>query len=637
MNSLRVWLQLLICSLLFISGISPQCFSKNIYLSNSGSDLNAGDHPSVPLATFARPNARTFMPGDTLFLEGGSTIAGNLYLSSEDGGDEANPVVITSYGTGTATILSPLFTAIYIEDTDGIVITNLELSSPQPSNLFHIGVFIYHSDPSLSNLAGFRLSQLDIHGFNIGISVGGESSIMGFKDGEISHCHIHNCQEAGIFTWGGYSQFSDGLPHKNWWIHHNLVEQIPGLADPTRHSGNGIMISRMDSCVIEYNEVRFCGMNNLHCGGPVGLWAFQASHVLIQYNESHHNSNGQGCDGGGFDFDGGVTNSVMQYNYSHDNDGAGFLVAQYAYAPPMENLTIRYNISENDGEEEGYGGITVWTSEIGDYPTINNVFIYNNTIYSSASSTSTAASIWNDDYVNVVFLNNIFLTENNPLLEIEAEEGWTFLRNHYHSYSGDFLIKDNGKSHQNLLSWIKDSGAETMGNAYTGNEGDPLLTNYGTLGTVSDFSQLFSTNFYRLTDTSSLINKGLLVSNFGLIPAGQDFYGNPALVGNNPDIGAFESAIKVSRITSLEPTLESTLSVYPNPADQYVLMEIVEPGKSGLDFLIVVTNLLGQEIDRFQTGSSIQWDTSEIPNGFYQVSMFSDQELSWSGKLLVRH
>lgn len=637
MNSLRVWLQLLICSLLFISGISPQCFSKNIYLSNSGSDLNAGDHPSVPLASFARPNARTFMPGDTLFLEGSSTINGNLYLSKEDGGDQANPVVITSYGTGTATINSPLFTAIYIEDTDGIVITNLELSSPQPSNLFHIGVFIYHSDPSLSNLAGFRLSQLDIHGFNIGISVGGESSIMGFKDGEISHCHVHNCQEAGIFTWAGFSQFSDGLPHNNWWIHHNLVEQIPGLADPTRHSGNGIMISRMHSSVIEYNEVRFCGANNLHCGGPVGLWAFQASNILIQYNESHHNSNGQGCDGGGFDFDGGVTNSVMQYNYSHDNDGAGFLVAQYAYAPAMENLTIRYNISENDGQEEGYGGITLWTSETGDYPTIKNVFIYNNTIYSSASTTSTAASIWNDDYINVLFLNNIFLTENNPLLEIEATEGFSFVRNSYHSYSGDFLIKDDSKSYMDLFSWMKESGAETIGNSYTGNEGDPFLTNYGTLGTVSNFTQLFSTSYYRLTDTSGLINKGISVGNLGLSPASQDFYGNPSLVGSSPDIGAFESAIKTSRLTSLQQGISYRLLTYPNPADQYLLIDIPESALTGGSVTIVVTNLMGQETDRFSGSSDIQWNTASVPSGTYQLSMIFHNKLLRSGPVVIQH
>ena len=69
-------------------------------------------------------------------------------------------------------------------------------------------------------------------------------------------------------------------------------------------------------------------------------------------------------DGDGFDFDGGATNSVMQYNYSHDNDGAGLLFAQYPSAPQrMENPTIRHNISENDCSKLDYGAIHVWNSE----------------------------------------------------------------------------------------------------------------------------------------------------------------------------------------------------------------------------------------------------------------------------------
>lgn len=79
-----------------------------------------------------------------------------------------------------------------------------------------------------------------------------------------------------------------------------------------------------------------------------GIWAWDSNNILLQFNESYANRT-IGVDGDGFDFDGGVTNSVMQYNYSHDNDAAGFLLAQYAFAPQaMKNIVIRYNISEND-------------------------------------------------------------------------------------------------------------------------------------------------------------------------------------------------------------------------------------------------------------------------------------------------
>jgi len=39
----------------------------------------------------------------------------------------------------------------------------------------------------------------------------------------------------------------------------------------------------------------------------------------------------------------------MQYNYSHDNDGAGYGIYEYVGAPPWSNNIVRFNISQNDG------------------------------------------------------------------------------------------------------------------------------------------------------------------------------------------------------------------------------------------------------------------------------------------------
>src|SRR6185436_14166755 len=77
---------------------------------------------------------------------------------------------------------------------------------------------------------------------------------------------------------------------------------------------------------------------------------------------------------GGFDLDGGVTNSVMQYNYSHGNDGAGFLLAQFANAKPFSGNVVRYNISQADGRKNGYGGVHA-------FGPINSTQVYNNTIF----------------------------------------------------------------------------------------------------------------------------------------------------------------------------------------------------------------------------------------------------------------
>ena len=123
---------------------------------------------------------------------------------------------------------------------------------------------------------------------------------------------------------------------KNIYVGYCLAENNPG--DPTiltNHSGNGIVIGRVSKALIEYCEARYNGWDMPRKGnGPVGIWTWHADQVIIQFCVSHHNRS-TGVDGGGFDFDGGVTNSILQYNYSHDNHGSGYLICQYDGAAPF--------------------------------------------------------------------------------------------------------------------------------------------------------------------------------------------------------------------------------------------------------------------------------------------------------------
>ena len=48
----------------------------------------------------------------------------------------------------------------------------------------------------------------------------------------------------------------------------------------------------------------------------------------------------------------------MQYNYSHDNDGPGYLLLHSsAGARRAGNNIVRYNISQNDARKNDYGAI----------------------------------------------------------------------------------------------------------------------------------------------------------------------------------------------------------------------------------------------------------------------------------------
>jgi hypothetical protein len=71
----------------------------------------------------------------------------------------------------------------------------------------------------------------------------------------------------------------------------------------------------------------------LEGGGPCGIWTAASRRVVIQQCDSFDNRTGRAADGDGFDLDGGCVECVLQYDYSHGNDGAGILVYTYGGAP----------------------------------------------------------------------------------------------------------------------------------------------------------------------------------------------------------------------------------------------------------------------------------------------------------------
>src|SRR5438105_14983365 len=90
-----------------------------------------------------------------------------------------------------------------------------------------------------------------------------------------------------------------------------------GVPNTGGHSGSGIILSDVSGGTIErcvaYNNGALC---NSPGGGPVGIWTWDSSNITIQYNESYSNRTGAtSLDGGGFDFDAGVSNSLTPFNH----------------------------------------------------------------------------------------------------------------------------------------------------------------------------------------------------------------------------------------------------------------------------------------------------------------------------------
>ncbi|MFD2248341.1 right-handed parallel beta-helix repeat-containing protein [Pontibacter ruber] len=519
--------------------------AHSYYISPGGKDSNSGTSPATAWQTITRLSKHNFSPGDSILFQGGHTFQGSLYFDSNDNSTASAPILISSYGAGRATIDADTSYGLYAYNKVGITIQNLNfVGSGYQTNNNH-GILFYNDLPGNTKLQGVIIDQVEVRGFRkAGISFGSWNGNSGFSDVRIMYAVVHDVGSEGITTWGFFAQDKVGYSHRNIYVGHCHVYDVHGLPLKDKHSGSGIILSDVDGGTIEYSVAHHCGTNNLHCGGPVGIWAWDANNILIQYNEAYNISSGSGCDGGGFDLDGGVTNSVMQYNYSHDNDGAGFLIAQFEWARPMHNNTIRYNISENDGRKNGYKGITLWVADAHNSGGNHNLLVHNNTVYADKSIAPSGGGVYfkSGHHHKVRFYNNLFYSRNGaPMLQADATNiDAVFQHNVYYSEDKSYQWHWEDTTYTSLESLRNRTGLEMRNGKPVGMVADPLVAapgKGGTLGYPLELNKLQQA--YTLQKKSPAINKGIPVTSITEPPI-HDFFGSPVPAKRKPDIGAHE-------------------------------------------------------------------------------------------------
>ncbi|MBK8444182.1 MAG: right-handed parallel beta-helix repeat-containing protein [Sphingobacteriales bacterium] len=283
----------------------------------------------------------------------------------------------------------------------------------------------------------------------------------------IKKCLTHHNGNSGIHVGSSFDGSGFDYYHKRYTItqcesHHNFGIANSGDRNDCARlggepGGNGIFVSNINQCNINRCVAHHNGENNMGASGGEGIWAFEAKYVTIQYCESYQNSS-YSLDGGGFDFDGGVSHSIMKYNYSHDNRAMGFLINQTHNAAPMHHDTLCYNISINDVKDTArifsgacypyhYGAITVWTdgrSHLKDIYIFNNVTYKTNTAPYGYALKLDAYTPENGntplDFSEVYIFNNIFQNNLGRLVHISphllnAPNSVSFYNNNYYTSS----------------------------------------------------------------------------------------------------------------------------------------------------------------------------------------------------------
>jgi len=240
--------------------------------------------------------------------------------------------------------------------------------------------------------------------------------------------------------------------------------------------------------------------------------------ALLQYNESAFTHHGL-ADGDGIVID-SSTNSIAQFNYTHDNDGGGFFVGAERNTISNNNV-VRYNISQNDGRAtDNYGGIFLWA---GTGAAVNNTDVYGNTVYMSPNASgyvSSAFATSSFNGTNLQVRNNIFVTSGGSrfIKYTSGGTGVVFQGNDYWGYnSSAFVISWRGTTFTSLASWRSATSQEMLNSAAVGFNIDPGLTSPGTGGTIGNADQLTTLTAYKLVSSSPLKGQALDLSQFGTV------------------------------------------------------------------------------------------------------------------------
>jgi hypothetical protein len=519
------------------------------YLSTSGNDSSPGTSPGKAWKSIEKVNELTLKPGDKILFKGGETFTGTLKFDAEDSGTPDNPVTIASYGEGRALISSGNETGLLAMNTSGLIVKNLNFSGTSLDVDNKSSGIHFYTDLDSVKPEHIRIDSVEVSGYRWnGIIIEGkrDAGNSGFRDVRITNARVHDNGDKGIAVSGPMPPNDWG--NKNIYIGYCTVYNIKGILGQHGHSGNGIIVSSLDGGLIEYCVAYNNGENSDYpeSGGPIGIWAWDSRNVVIQFCEAYENKTGNKADGGGFDLDGGCVYCTMQYNYSHDNHGAGYGIYQYGGAREFKGNIIRYNISENDGRNNRHGGINLWaTNSSGG---MQDTKIYNNTIYVSEVTHGAAIEDFPDEegkcfiYGTEVY-NNIFVgTAGKDLVLIpNPQSGWSFKNNCYFNYGDRIKIVWGKKTYRSLAEWRAATKQEKTVGADTGFDVDPGLMDPGHGGIIGDATKLGTLNAYKLKQNSPLIDKGLdIKSMFGIDTGGKDFFGKALPQGEGFEPGAIE-------------------------------------------------------------------------------------------------
>ncbi|PIE78986.1 MAG: hypothetical protein CSA15_05020, partial [Candidatus Delongbacteria bacterium] len=221
----------------------------------------------------------------------------------------------------------------------------------------------------------------------------------------VENCHIHDVDRTGVSNYSYYDDRSlnaidNWTPNTNYVVRKNTFE---------RTGANALIFRVAKSPLVEHNVFDHCAIKE----SGNAFFNFNTDDAIMQYNESRYTKYNVGdVDAGGIDSDYKTKNTIIQYNYIHDND-FGPLITGGPNAGFNDNTIVRYNIFENDGITRNPSDNRIdWVFKISGNTT--NTYVHNNFFYINDEKVNRAIIYhkkWGKYPKKTTYFNNVIINK----------------------------------------------------------------------------------------------------------------------------------------------------------------------------------------------------------------------------------
>jgi hypothetical protein len=311
-------------------------------------------------------------------------------LQPRGSGSPSQPILIDRYGEGPLPALvgsGRVPAVLRLNNQSGWIIRHLDISNQAAGDSPLLrGIEIHAADVGV--LHTIVLQDLTVHDVTgphthyndgdatrksyggIAFLIDGHARPTAWDDIRIERCTVRQVSAIGIVffsTWNKGHRRDDPAT----WLASTHVVLRGNTIERTAH--NGLIIRVCADPLIEHNLFRECAIE----GSGNACFAFDCDRALFQYNEACGTKYNPGdSDASGFDSDWNCRDTVIQYNFSHDND-YGFVLLCCLGGGFNDGTIVRGNVSLNDG------GNLIRVSG-----TVTQAKIYGNTLYARPGMTN---------------------------------------------------------------------------------------------------------------------------------------------------------------------------------------------------------------------------------------------------------